>query len=271
MSQIIDRDMERIPTALITGASKGIGRAIALELARGGFDIIGVGRSYNPAGTNSAWRSLQEDIEKLGRTCSPIQADIANISDHDRIIEGALAAGKEIDTLVNNAGVAPLQRLDILETTPESFDRVIGVNARGPFFLTQSIARLMAQQSARNPGVRQSIVFITSVSAYMSSTNRAEYCVSKAALSSMSTLFADGLARYGINVYEVRPGIIATDMTAAVREKYDRLIAEGLIPQQRWGVPEDIGKAVAALVSGDFAYSTGAIVEASGGMQIQRL
>jgi len=176
-----------------------------------------------------------------------------------------------IDVLVNNAGVAPLKRADILETGPESYDRLMAINARGPFFLTQNAARRMAAQKRAASGRRPAIVFITSISAAWSSVARPEYCVSKAALSMTATLFADALAGRGIDVFEVRPGIIATDMTAAVKAKYDKLIAGGLIPQGRWGTPEDVGRAVAALVRGDFGYSTGAVVEVSGGMGIRRL
>ena len=176
-----------------------------------------------------------------------------------------------IDLLVNNAGVAPEQRLDILETTPASFDRVLSINLRGPFFLTQAVATQMIAQKKQHPESRPSIIFITSVSAYMSSPSRAEYCLSKAGLSMAAAIFADRLSEFGINVYEIRPGVIKTDMTAAVEGKYDKLIGEGLIPQQRWGLPEDVGKAVAALASGAFEYSTGLVIEVSGGMNIRRL
>ena len=176
-----------------------------------------------------------------------------------------------VDILVNNAGVAPEKRLDVLETTPASFDRLMGVNARGAFFLTQNVARRMVARSRGEDVVAPAVVFITSISAAVSSTNRAEYCLSKAALSMAATLFADALAPHGIAVYEVRPGIIATDMTAPAKAKYDRLIAEGLIPQGRWGLPEDVARAVAGLVGGAFGYSTGAIIEVSGGMNIRRL
>jgi len=173
--------------------------------------------------------------------------------------------------LVNNAGVAPERRLDILETSPESYDRLQTINARGPFFLTQKIARQMIKQVKENPESKPCIIFISSISASVSSPTRAEYCVSKAALSQAARVFADRLSEYGINVYEVRPGIIQTDMTAPVREKYDKLIAGGLIPQKRWGFPEDVGKAVAALAKGYFGYSTGLVVEVSGGMNVPHL
>jgi NAD(P)-dependent dehydrogenase (short-subunit alcohol dehydrogenase family) len=176
-----------------------------------------------------------------------------------------------IDVLVNNAGVAPEKRADVLETSPESYDRVLSINARGAYFLTQKVARHMIRQKEKDSAGHSCIIFISSISAYVSSPSRPEYCISKAALSMAAKIYADRLAEYGINVYEVRPGIIQTGMTASVREKYDRLIAEGLIPQKRWGQPEDVARAVAALAGGDFAYSTGLVVEVSGGMNIQSL
>jgi NAD(P)-dependent dehydrogenase (short-subunit alcohol dehydrogenase family) len=173
--------------------------------------------------------------------------------------------------LVNNAGVAPEKRTDILAITPESYDRVLSVNARGAFFLTQRVAKHMIHQSEADAKNKPSIIFISSISVYVSSPSRPEYCISKAALSMAARIFADRLAEHDINVYEVRPGIIQTDMTAPVKEKYDKLIAEGLIPQKRWGYPADVAKAVVSLARGDFSYSTGLVVEVSGGMNIQRL
>ncbi|MDZ7358810.1 MAG: SDR family oxidoreductase, partial [candidate division KSB1 bacterium] len=167
------------------------------------------------------------------------------------------------------AGVAPKQRLDILETTPDSYDRVMSINARGPFFLTQRVARYMIQNP--NASISRYIIFISSISAYYSSPSRAEYCLSKAAISHAARIFAHRLAEFGIRVFELRPGIIQTDMTAVVKEKYDKLIAEGLVPQHRWGFPEDVGRAVLGLVQGYFDYSTGLIAEVSGGMNICRL
>jgi 3-oxoacyl-[acyl-carrier protein] reductase len=196
---------------------------------------------------------------------------MAALDEHDGIVAKTLDEFGRIELLVNNAGVAPLKRTDMLEMTPESFDRVFSINARGTFFLTQKVANRMIRQAGKNAASKPAIVFISSISAYVSSTHRAEYCISKAAMSHTATLFADRLAEFGINVYEIRPGIIKTAMTAAVREKYDRLIAQGLIPQRRWGLPEDVGKAVAAVVGNGFAYSTGMVVEVSGGMNIRSL
>jgi 3-oxoacyl-[acyl-carrier protein] reductase len=259
------------PTALITGAGQGIGRGIVLALAREGFDIAGIDIVFEPRNGKKGLFEVKGQVEKLGRRFLPVEGDIARLEDHDRMLDAAFKVFGAIDVLVNNAGIAPAKRVDILETAPESYDRLIGVNARGPFFLTQNAARRMAARKAARPGLPPSIVFITSISAVVSSTSRAEYCVSKAALSMTAALFADALSAKGINVYEVRPGIIATDMTASVKDKYDRLIAGGLVPQGRWGLPDDVGRAVAALVRGDLAYSTGAVIEVSGGLNIRRL
>jgi NAD(P)-dependent dehydrogenase (short-subunit alcohol dehydrogenase family) len=214
---------------------------------------------------------VKERVRELDGRFLPVAGDVARIVDHERMLDAAYGVCGRIDVLVNNAGVAPLRRADILETPPESYDRLMAVNARGPFFLTQSAAKRMAAQKSASHGRRPAIVFITSISAAWSSVSRPEYCVSKAALSMIATLYADALAAKGIDVFEVRPGIIATAMTAGVKAKYDRLIAGGLVPQGRWGTPEDVGRAVAALVRGDFGFSTGAVIEVSGGMNIRRL
>ena len=260
--------MEQRPIAFVTGASRGIGRGIAIELARNGYDIAGSSRRLEPG---SAIFEVKTRVEELGAQFLPVQADVSKLDSHQGILDAIVKRFGRIDMLVNNAGVAPEKRLDILEATPESFDRVLNTNLRGPYFLTQRIARQTIDHVKHAPDSRLSIVFITSVSAYMSSPSRAEYCVSKAGLSLAASIFADRLSNEGINVYEVRPGIIKTDMTAGVQEKYDKLIGEGLIPQQRWGTPEDVGKAVSALVGGAFSYSTGTIIEVSGGMNIRSL
>jgi NAD(P)-dependent dehydrogenase (short-subunit alcohol dehydrogenase family) len=259
------------PAAVVTGAGQGIGRAIALALAREGFDVVGIDIVFDPGDRKKGLFEVKERVARLGGRFLPVAGDVSRIEDHDRILDAAAGVCGRIDVLVNNAGVAPLERRDVLETKPASFDRLMAVNARGPFFLTQNAAKRMAAQKPRKDGVPPSIVFITSISAAVSSTSRAEYCVSKAALSMAATVFADALAAKGIGVYEIRPGIIATDMTAGVKDKYDRLIAGGLVPQGRWGLPEDVGRAVAALVRGDLAFSTGAVIEVSGGMNIRRL
>lgn len=258
------------PVALITGAGQGIGRGIALALAAEGYDIVANDIIADPSNNEKGLYELTARVNELGQRCLPVQGDISNCDDHEILLKAALAEFGAIDLLVNNAGVAPRQRLDILEATVESFDRVMTINARGPYFLTQLIARQMIkqQQQGRAPGM---IIFSTSISAEVSSTSRGDYCMSKSTLSMAARLYADRLAEYGICVYEIRPGIIATDMTSAVKDKYDKLIAEGLIPQRRWGYPEDIGKAVVGLAKGYFGYSTGAIIEIGGGMGIPRL
>ena len=259
------------PAAVVTGAGRGIGRAIALALIGEGFDVVGIDIVFEPENRAKGLFEVKEAARKLGGRFLPVAGDIARIDDHDRMLDAAVGVCGRIDVLVNNAGVSVAKRVDVLETSPESYDRLIAINARGPFFLTQNAAKRMAGQKPRRDGPAPAIVFITSISAEVSSPSRAEYCVSKAALSMTAAVFADALAAENINVYEVRPGIIATDMTAGVRKKYDRLIGGGLVPQGRWGLPEDVGRAVAALARGDLAFSTGAVIEVSGGMNIRRL
>ena len=259
------------PVAFTTGAGRGIGRAVVIELARHGYDIAANDIVFDPADRTRGLLEVQERVERLGARFLPLPGDVSSLGDQERFIGEILAAFGRIDVLVNNAGIAPSKRIDLLETPPESYDRVMAVNARGAFFLSQRVAREMIKRREAGESGPLSIIFVTSISAVVSSPSRPEYCVSKAALSQTAALFADRLAGPGINVYEVRPGIIRTGMTEPVKEKYDRLIAEGLIPQGRWGEPEDVAKAVAALASGAFGYSTGAVIEVSGGMNIRRL
>jgi 3-oxoacyl-[acyl-carrier protein] reductase len=258
--------MTNQPVALITGAGRGIGRGIAFELVKEGFAVAGCDIVFQPKNTDAGLFEVKEAITAQGGVFYPVRSDISAIQTHDALLKAVLGRFGRLDVLVNNAGVAPETRQDVLETTPASYDRVMDVNLRGPFFLTQKAARIMA--GSREKGT---IIFITSISAEASSMSRAEYCVSKAGLSMAARTFADRLAGDGILVYEIRPGIIRTDMTASVREKYDKLIADGLVPQGRWGSPEDVGKAVAALARGAFPYSTGLVLEVSGGMNIRRL
>ena len=271
-----DRDHQ---VALVTGASRGIGRGIALALARIGFDLaINYAANARAAEQTAADCLAAAAAHKhliRARTC---RADIAVAADRQALIAGVKAAFGRLDLLVNNAGVAPKVRADLLETSEESLDRVLSINAKGPFFLTQLAARWMIEQvTARGTGPDQSgpprpkIVIISSVSAYAASVNRPEYCLAKAALSMLTPLFAARLADYGINVYEIRPGIIATDMTAPVRDNYDRLIAEGLTPIRRWGTPEDVGKAVVAIAQDLLPFSTGEVINVDGGFHIRRL
>ncbi len=257
--------------ALVTGAARGIGRGICLELAKNGCDIAGVDILADPNNTAKGLFEVRQKVEELGCKFLPVRSDVADLDGHNSILQKTLDMFGRIDVFVNNAGVAPERRLDILETTPRSYDRVLSINTRGAFFLTQRIAKHMIQQGGEDPGDKPCIIFISSISVYVSSPSRPEYCISKAALSMAARIFADRLAEYGINVYEVRPGIIQTDMTDPVKKKYDKFIAGGLVPQKRWGYPQDVARAVAALARGDFAYSTGLVVEVSGGMNIQHL
>jgi NAD(P)-dependent dehydrogenase (short-subunit alcohol dehydrogenase family) len=257
--------------AFVTGASRGIGRGIALELAAHGYNLVAAATKADPSNREKGLYEVQARIEEFGQRCVPVAGDIARREDHPRMIQQALEAFGTIDVLVNNAGVAPESRLDILETTPESYDRVMGINLRGPFFFTQAVAKQMIRQVESGASYKPVIVFVTSISANTASVNRVEYCLSKAGLAMAAQTFAVRLADYGINVYEIRPGIIATDMTAAAKQKYDKLIAEGLLLQRRWGAPEDVGKAVAALAEGYFSYATGAVIEIGGGFGVERL
>jgi len=252
------------PVAVITGASRGIGRATAIALAGEGYDIAAIARSVDSEGMEI----LGAEVEKRGAQFFPVGLDISCTVCQKEVVSNILQRYGRIDFLVNNAGVAPLQRKDLLEMTEDSYDRVMNINLRGPVFFAQKVAREMVWLKGQVQGYKPSIIFITSVSAELSSTNRAEYCVSKAGLSMASTVFADRLAKEGIRVFEVRPGIIQTDMTIKLTDKYTKLINEGLVPQRRWGLPEDVGKAVASIARGDWDYSTGMVFEISGGLNI---
>jgi 3-oxoacyl-[acyl-carrier protein] reductase len=257
--------------AFVTGASRGIGREIAIELAREGFSIVGNATGYDAGDRSSGLAETQARVEELGMTFVPAPGDIADLSIHDELLGLACGRFGHVELLVNNAGVGPRQRLDFLDTTPESFDRVVAVNLRGTFFLTQCFARHMMEWVTKGMAERPKIVFITSISVDTSSPTRTEYCVAKAGVGHLAQVLAHRFAESGIDVYEVRPGLIATDMTAPVKDKYDAMIASGLVPQGRWGQPLDVARAVAALARGDFAYSTGGVFEVSGGMNIKRL
>lgn len=263
--------MDRRPAAFVTGASRGIGRGIAIELARSGFDIAGGATSYEPGNRESGLAETGERVAELGGEFLPLAGDISRLDLHEGMLSGMVAKFGRVDLLVNNAGIAPTQRRDILETLPEDFDHVHAVNTRGSFFLTQRFVRRMLKQEPLRSGSDPAVVFISSISADTSSVTRAEYCISKAGVSHAAALFAHRLAGEGINVFDVRPGITKTDMTADVTEKYDRFIKNGGVPQGRWALPGDVGRAVAALARGDFAFSTGLVVEVSGGMNIRRL
>lgn len=258
-------------TALITGASRGIGRGIALELAKLGFDLV-----VNYAGNEEAARATAKDCVATATDAGKIiraeicRADISVTTDRRKLIDFTRSTFGRLDLLVNNAGVAPNIRADILEAGEESFDRLMNINVKGPYFLTQLAARWMVE-SLNVQRSKPKIITISSISAYTASTNRGDYCIAKAALSMLTPLFAARLAEHGINVYEIRPGIIATDMTGPVKEKYDKLIADGLTPIQRWGTPEDIGRAVAAIAQDLLPFSTGEVLNVDGGFHLRRL
>ncbi len=258
--------------ALVTGASRGIGRGIVLALAENGFDIAGAATKADPANKETGLYEVKARVEELGRAFLPVTGDITDEDAHISMLHAVIDRFGRVDVLINNAGVAPLERRDVLEMNTASFDRVMAINLRGPLFFTQRVARQMVQQRRDAPDDPPPvIVFVTSISADTASPNRAEYCISKAGLSMAAANFAVRLADDGVLVYEVRPGIIATDMTAGVTDKYDALIDQGLLLQRRWGRPEDIGRAVAALARGDFAYATGGVFEVGGGFGVRKL
>ncbi len=259
--------MNHKPVAIITGASRGIGRAIAISLAAEGFDIAAIARSIDSEGMEN----LAPEVEKKGAEFFPIGLDISCTGCQKEVVQNILDRYGRIDFLVNNAGVAPLQRNDVLDMTEESYDRVLNINLKGPLFFAQKIAREMIWLKQQLTEYRPVIVFITSISSVLSSTNRAEYCISKAGLSMASMVFSDRLSKDDIRVFEVRPGIIQTDMTVRAREKYDKMINDGAIPQGRWGYPEDISRAVASIARGDWDFSTGTVFEISGGLNIHKL
>ena len=240
--------------AIVTGVAGGIGKESALQLCRAGFHVVGM---------DVIDAEKVSGFENLNFTY--VKGDLSSAASREELVETALQNG-EISALINVAGVAPKVRRDILEMTEESYDFVMGINTKGTLFLTQAVANRMVKQ-----GKGGSIVNISSCSAYTSSTSRGEYCISKAGVSMITKLFADRLAGEGITVNEICPGIIATGMTAAVKEKYDKLIADGLVPLGRWGLPEDIAKAVVALVDGTFGYTTGQSLILDGGMHIRKL
>lgn len=252
-------------TAVVTGSSRGIGLAIARQLGLDGYNIVMVA-----TGSREANQKSLDVLQQLDIPCVYVQADISNHDDRLRIVAEAIAAFGRIDALVNNAGVAPKVRTDLLEMSEDSFDRVLSVNTKGNMFLTQAVARQMIRQEPLG-GRKGVIVNVSSCSAVVSSVSRGEYCVSKAGVSMLTTLYADRLAGEGILVHEVRPGVIATDMTDAVKEKYDNLIREGAFPIARWGQPEDVANAVSALCSDKFLFTTGNYLDIDGGFHISRL
>ncbi len=257
------------PVSLVTGAGRGIGRGIAIELAKLGHSV-----AVNYAGNAAAAEECLALVRQAGGEGIAIQADISNAEDRERLIFDVLGEYGRVDYLVNNAGVAPNVRADILDASEESFDRLININLKGPYFLTQLVAIQMVDQVKRgleSPFGPPKIVTISSISVYTASVNRGDYCIAKAGLGMMTALYAARLAEYGIFVYEIRPGVIATDMTGGVKEKYDKLIADGAWPIKRWGEPSDVGRAVAAIGRGDFPYSTGEVFNVDGGFHLRTL
>ena len=249
-------------TALVTGGGRGIGAGIVEKLAAEGWNVVFCGRKEESAFTERC-RELETTY---GVKAAYFCCDVSVHEERGKLLARILEKFGSLEALVNNAGVAPLVRADILEMTEESFDRVLGINLRGPFFLTQLVGRYFAENK-----IAGTIVNIGSVSATVASISRGEYCISKAGVAMATKLFAVKMAEFGVPVYEIRPGVISSDMTSVVKEKYDKLIAEGLTLQPRWGEPADIGKAVAMLLRGDLAYSTGQVIKVDGGMEIGRL
>ncbi len=265
--------MAERPVAIVTGGSRGIGKGIALELARLGYDLMIAHFDFNEQGqpdeTNA--QQTQKEASDLGSKCEVMRVDVSSAADRAKLVDATKSMFGRCNLLANNAGVAPSKRLDLLEATEESFERVMNINLKGPYFLTQMVANWMIEQKKSDPDGGYRIVNTGSISAYTSSPGRGEYCVSKAAIGMMTMLYADRLAEFGIGVFEIRPGIIKTDMTKVVTAKYDKLIAEGVTPIKRWGYPEDIGKAVGAIAEGRLDFSTGQVINVDGGFHLRRL
>ncbi|MCO6454919.1 MAG: 3-ketoacyl-ACP reductase [Pirellulaceae bacterium] len=258
--------MSSPPVAIVTGASRGIGRAIAGQLAADGYAVV-----VNYLRNHDAAEQVVREIQQAGGSALAAAGNVGAAADRQRLIDTTLDRWHRLDVLVNNAGITSQGRRDLLEATEESWDLVFDTNLKGPFFLCQLAARKMIELIAAGVTSRGTLINISSISAYAASTNRADYCMAKAALQMMTWLLADRLAEQRIWVYEVCPGVIASDMTAPVREKYDRLIAEGLSPIRRWGQPEDVARAVSMLAAGSLSFSTGERLNVDGGFHIRRL
>lgn len=252
--------------AIITGSGRGIGRGIAVQLARAGWTIV-----INDLGNPDPPAETLELVRQEGSDGMIVFGNVTVAEDRQKLLDETINKYGQIDLLVNNAGIGPRVRMDMLETTEESMNEVLAVNTIGPFFLTQIVSKKMIELIKQKKMTQAKIVNIGSMSAYASSTSRAEYCISKAAVSMNTLLFADRLAAEGINVYEIRPGIIKTPLTEIVKEKYDKLISEGILPIKRWGLPEDIAKAIVAIAEDYLPYSTGQVIDVDGGYHIHRL
>ena len=253
-------------SAFVTGGSRGIGLGIAKKLIEEGYDI-----AINGVRPEESVQDVLTELRASGQKVIYCQGNVAEAEDRKNIVERLKANFESLNVLVNNAGVAPKARLDMLETTEESYDFVMDINLKGVFFLTQAIANWQIESKQKDKDFTAYIINISSISATVASVNRAEYCLSKAGIGMMTQLFAARLGEFGIPVYEVRPGVIKTDMTSGVTAKYDKLIAEGLNIQPRWGYPDDIGKAVASLAKGDFPFSTGNVFMVDGGLTVLRM
>lgn len=252
--------------ALVTGGARGIGLGISRALAREGVNLAILGRKQD-----DEVQAVVAELRTLGVEVIYCQGDISQSGDRQRALAAVRAAFGPLNVLVNNAGVAPKVRADLLDATEESFEWVLRVNLQGPYFLTQAVARDMIRARQQDPAFAAGIINVSSISATVASPSRGEYCISKAGVSMATQLWAVRLGEYGIPVYEVRPGVIMTDMTAVVKERYERLIGQGLCLQARWGLPADVGKAVAMLVRGDLPYSTGQVLLVDGGLTVPRL
>jgi NAD(P)-dependent dehydrogenase (short-subunit alcohol dehydrogenase family) len=257
-------DRERV--ALITGASRGLGRAVTLALAQRGWRVV-----INYRENVAAAQETLAAVVQAGGEGIMVCADVQDRAAREKLLHETWQRFERIDLLVNNAGMAPRARVDVLEVSEAGYDEVMAVNLKGPFFLTQQVARRMIAAVAAGKTSAPKIINLGSVSAYASSTNRAAYCISKAGLAMMTKLFAHRLAEHGIQVYEIRPGLIATDMTSAVKEKYDGMIAAGLTPIARWGQAEEVARAVVAIAEGALPFSTGEVINVDGGFHLQRL
>lgn len=253
-------------TALITGGSRGIGLGIAIELAKARFSLI-----INGVRNEDAVQPVLTGLRAFGVKVVYAQGDVSKKQDRENILQTVISEFGQLNVLVNNAGIAPKERKDILEATEESFEMLMDINLKGPYFLTQLFANHMVEQKKKDEAFESCIINVSSVSATVASVNRGEYCISKAGIAMATKLWAARLGEFGIPVYEIQPGIIKTDMTSGVTEKYDKLFADGLAIQKRWGLPEDIGKVAASMASGMMPYSTGQVVMVDGGMTVQRL
>ncbi len=260
------------PVILVTGSSRGLGRGIAQHLAGRGYSIA-INYAHNAQAADETLALCEAGRQSDDQQFLPVQADVSDPEDRSRMLVDILTHFGRLDCLVNNAGIAPATRADIVDASEESYDRVMDTNLKGPYFLTQAVAQYwLGDKPEPMLSCGFCVIFITSISAHTASITRGEYCISKAGLSMAAQLWSARLAAEGIPVYELRPGIMTSDMTRGIREKYDKLITEdGLVPQRRWGTGEDLGRAVASLVDGDFPFSTGSIIDIDGGFQIRRL